>query len=74
MKTAQAVDGIKVASAYKVDGIGFLHTAVSPDNYDEYKALPNACLWDGVLYGKAGWNSDTGIVIYRTDRKVAIPR
>lgn len=74
MKTAQTVDALAISANYKVDGIGFLHTSVAPDGYDEYKALPNACLWDGVLYGKAGWNSDTGVVIYRTDKKVAIPR
>jgi hypothetical protein len=51
------------------EGVGIL-TAGCAD-YDEYKSLPAAVRYEGQVYGKAGWNSDTNAVYYRTDVKIA---
>jgi hypothetical protein len=69
---ATPIAAMEVSKSYSFDGVDFLHTSVTADSYDEYKALPAGVTFDGKTYGKAGWNSDTGDVIYRTDRKVAL--
>jgi hypothetical protein len=37
----------------------------------EFNNSPKALEYDGELYGRTGWNSDTCTSYYRTDKKVA---
>lgn len=41
-------------------------------DYDAYKALPTAVRFEGRLYTKTGWNSDTGLACYKTGRPFAV--
>ena len=40
-------------------------------SYDEFKSAPASLMYNNVVYGKTGHNSDTGRIYYRTDAKVA---
>ena len=43
------------------------------ENFDNLKRLPSALDYDGLRYGRTGWNSDKCVAYYRTDHKVAFP-
>lgn len=69
-KKATAVEAIIIRGEERLpDGV----TALKVDCYDfdAYQALPSVVEFDGRLFGKTGWNSDTGLGCYRDDCRVA---
>jgi hypothetical protein len=64
-ETAQAVDGaIRVLYSYAMDGARFVEVPCA--DYDALRALPTALMFDGLVYGRTGWNSDDCKAYYRT--------
>ncbi len=59
----RTVDGFEVPAAF------FLETPCR--DYSELLSLPNAVTFEGRLYGKSGWNSDTYKAYYNTNIKTA---
>lgn len=41
------------------------------DDYETFKTLPSAIEFNGVRYGKSGFNSDSKIAYYRNDTLLA---
>jgi len=39
--------------------------------YDEVKTLPRVLEYDGQIFARTGWNSDSGNVYYMTGTKIA---
>jgi hypothetical protein len=69
---AQAIDGIHVRGVEKLpDGVVVLVTHCN--DHGEFVSLPRFVIFDGVAYGKSGWNSDRKLAYYRTDVKRAKP-
>ena len=42
--------------------------SVNVDGWDDVKRLPKVIEINGRLYGRTGWNSDSLVAYYRTDR------
>lgn len=61
---------IRVVEAAKFAGEFWLQTDGGND-YSEYKAMPDAVEFEGRLYGKMSFNSDTGRVAYKVGAPVA---
>tara|TARA_R110000824_G_scaffold216002_1_gene402610 strand:- start:322 stop:543 length:222 start_codon:yes stop_codon:yes gene_type:complete len=59
VKSAEILpNGVKVVTLDCADWMDFVRT-------------PNAINYDGQTYGCSGWNSDSCVAYYRTDKKVA---
>jgi hypothetical protein len=56
-----------VESGVLPDGVKYL----TLDLYNDYLKMPVSVEFNGVQYGRTGWNSDSRIVYYRTDKKTA---
>lgn len=41
------------------------------EDYERFAKLPGVCEFEGRLYAKTGWNSDTGLACYKTGRMIA---
>ena len=39
--------------------------------YDDYLQMPTALEYEGVVYGRTGWNSDKHEVYYKDNKKTA---
>lgn len=61
---AQAINAIEVLSTW--GDIFERGIITSCTDYDDYKSLPRVVEYQGVLYGKTGWNSDTCQAYYKT--------
>lgn len=44
--------------------------SVSVHGWDDVKRLPKVIELRGILYGRSGWNSDSLVAYYRTDRVI----
>lgn len=72
MQATPIENAVIVAQAYKLDGVSYLEISLISDSgqgdvtYQDYKALPNALEFEGVTYGKSGWNSDSFKAYYNT--------
>lgn len=66
---AQCVEAISVLEVQEFQGVRVLITSCT--SYEEYKSLPKAVKFEGMVFGKTGWNSDTGRAYYRTDALIA---
>ena len=74
-------DLILVDSAYESEGQYFLNIklplthseTLNRDIYswDALKRLPEVVEFNGRLYGRTGWNSDTGFAYYKADHNIA---
>lgn len=53
---------------------GEIELIVPCEDYDVYRKLPAAVEFQGVFYGKAGWNSDIGNAYYRSGKTYAIAK
>ena len=69
--TATRVEAVNVVSTWTFEGVTVVETEC-PD-YDTFRSLPGAVSFEGRVYGRSGWNSDTGRCYYRSDAKFAIP-
>lgn len=70
MAKATRVDAVDVVSSYELDNEHWL--VVPCCDYDTFKDLPRAVKFDGRLYGRTGWNSDSGQGYYCTGKQVAL--
>jgi len=61
-------DMVAITAHYFMDNIGVLEIKV---NDTDYLAQPQVLEYEGRLYGKSSWNSDTMLVCYRTDKQMA---
>jgi hypothetical protein len=66
---AKEINFITVDSFYNIDGIQIAE--VSCNSYVEFKKLPHAVELSHFHLGKSGWNSDSSIAYYRTDKLLA---
>ncbi len=72
-RQAEAVQGVVVSDVVERDGISILTVAIgSDDPCGDYLALPDAVTFEGRLYGKSAYNSDTFRAYYRTDKRIAV--
>lgn len=70
MKANQVKDAIPVESIEILpNGITCLITSCK--DYDHYATLPCVVNFDGKLFGKTGWNSDTNKACYKSHTSVA---
>lgn len=72
MMNAEAVNGAYVVRRYEALPDGVQVIVLDCHDHASYAGLPGAMTYEGQLFGKAGWNSDTGSVYYRTDIRVAM--
>jgi hypothetical protein len=63
-------DYVQVTEAAVYDGEYWLQTDGGRD-YDEYRSMPTVIEFDGRLYGKMSFNTDTGRVAYKVGAPVA---
>lgn len=68
----QAIKALSVVAAETLPN-GVKVAIIPCENYANLKSLPQAIDYDGLRYGRTGWNSDRCIAYYRTDCKVAYP-
>ena len=47
------------------DGVKYIELGL----YDDYLTMPVAISFEGIDYGRTGWNSEKHIVYYRSDKK-----
>lgn len=65
MMHAEAVKNVvAVLALHSIEGQSILETSCS--DYHTYALLPTALLFEGRVYGKTGWNSDTGRACFKT--------
>jgi hypothetical protein len=69
--TAKPIDNaVEILTAATLpDGVKVV--TVPCEDYAALKALPKAIEYKGDIYGRSGWNSDTCVAYYRTDKAVA---
>jgi hypothetical protein len=80
MKQAKSMDYLVPESAWEIDGHKGLTFRIAMDvngyyTYDSVRTMPKVVEYDGRIYARTGWNSDTGEVYYKetsTD-KLALP-
>lgn len=63
---ARAVPAVRVECVEHL-GDGVTALLVSCNDHDQFMELPAAVEFNGVYYGKTGWNSDKNKAYYRTD-------
>lgn len=73
MNKATAVQGaVMVMQAMTVGQIGWVYVPLDGDNpVGSFRQAPVAIDFQGRRYGKSAYDSDQGIIIYRTDRLFA---
>jgi len=72
MKTATPVKAITILEAQTLpNGVKVL--LVPCKSYKALEKLPDALQYDNQVYGCTGWNSDSKVAYYRTDKAVAFP-
>ena len=80
MNQAKPVDCLVPESAWEIEGQKGLSFRLDSNedgyySYSSVKELPQVVKYDGQLYRRTGWNSDTGEVCYKeiSPAKVARP-
>lgn len=72
--TAKVVDGyinIITVDGY-ADGLQCITVDIDPDDpYGSFKKLPAAIEYNGRVFGKSAYNSDSNRAYYRTDTAIA---
>lgn len=68
---AQAIAAVTVISYHFIAGDRILETDCR--DFDHYSTLPEAVTFQGRVYGKTGWSSDTGRACYKTAARIAFP-
>ena len=68
---AQAIAAIPILSYHFIAGDRIVETTCR--DYDHYCTLPEAVTYNGMVYGKTGWSSDTGMACYKTAARIAFP-
>lgn len=68
---AEAVQVVHVTSYHYIAGDRILETPCH--NYEQYSKLPEVVTYQGMLYGKTGWSSDTASACYKTGVRIARP-
>ena len=68
---AKPIKGYVVLSMYLIEGETI--AILSCNDYDRYASLPEVIEVQGKRLGKAGWNSDTGTVCYKSRFLAAYP-
>lgn len=71
-ETARKTDHVLVANVQSAGRLVVLTVKLHGDRqqwYDSYAALPDVVEYEGQLFGKTSWNSDTGDAVYRNDAK-----
>jgi hypothetical protein len=73
MDKAPAVQGaVVVVQAVTVGQIGWVYVPLDGDDpVVSFRRSPAAITYEGRRYGKSAFDSDKGIIVYRTDRAVA---
>jgi hypothetical protein len=72
MKTATEVPrAIKVNSYHYIAGDRIIETDCH--DYAQYSTLPEVVTYQGRLFGKTGWSSDTGRACYKSAARIAMP-
>ena len=65
MSHAVAIPNVYIpAASQKIDGEYWLMFC-NEGTFQAFKAMPNGLMYEGRLYGKRGWNSDTRTVHYK---------
>lgn len=72
MKAQAIVGAVEIISSAIYEDVTELE--VSCKDFDQYETLPAAVTFNGLQFGKKGWNSDNGRCYYGTDKKVALVR
>ena len=71
MLTAQPVNALPIIEAQTLpNGVKVL--LVPCIDYDALRALPAAVAFEGVKFGRTGWNSDSHVAYYRNDALIAL--
>ena len=70
MRATSIVDSIQVIEASHL-GNNVYYFTVTCFDHDTYEKLPAGAEYDGRVYGKIGWNSDSCIACYKTGVKFA---
>ena len=74
MKLANKIENAVVYDDLVIlpDGVMCLTVKLNADSYwDDYKGLPDALEVNGLVLGKTGFNSDTMIAYFRSDKALA---
>jgi len=70
MSIATKVMGVVITSEASRGSLVILTTRC--DDYDHFASLPDVVQYNGQIFGKTGWNSDSEKAYYRNDAKVAL--
>ena len=72
MKAASIKDAVIITQGPEfIDGNWWIYSRIDANDYDGFKAMPKAIIFEGRTYGLSAWNSDNGNVAYTTRIKVA---
>lgn len=71
MPNAQELRLVSVQREHVLDGEMVIE--VSCSDFDNYKSLPDALLYKGIVCGKTGWSSDSNLCCYKQNAKLAYP-
>lgn len=72
MKDAMPVeDAVRVRVNYDSGGLTILEVDMLEGTASEFHRMPAALSYDGRLFGKSAFNSDTNRAYYRSDVRVA---
>jgi hypothetical protein len=71
LETVKALNVVRTYEMLAYNGSVVYGISINCSDYSDYKVLPAAVKFNNRTYGKAGWNSDTGLCEYRSDRLLA---
>lgn len=71
MTEAHAINAFKPDAVQVIDGETWL-MIYNDGTYGSYKAMPKAVTYNGKMFAKMGWNSDTHSVSYK-ESSLCIP-
>jgi hypothetical protein len=69
MHATPVQNAIKVIDAGCIEGTHYV--TVPCEDYDAFRALPDAVTFEGRTLGKTGWNSDRGVGYYQSNARLA---
>lgn len=70
MEAKRVVGTIIVLAHFDIDGEKILET--NCEDYDRFCYIPDVVNFEGRIYCKTGWNSDTGRACYKHGRNYAV--
>jgi len=71
MKTAKPLENALIVKSVETLPDGVKVVTLDCRDWAAFGQSPSALEYDGEVFGRTGWNSDTHIVYYRTDAKPA---